>query len=112
MGFECVVVVVVCVCVCVHTCVHACVCVCMYVVMLQVYFQYLKKWATLSSGHVLEEEWRKVKTICTSIRGGEAEASRKFWYVVCACICVCVCGEIVSEGISQQIKGRLLCSLF
>jgi len=45
----------------------------------QIYFQYLTQWVTLSSGHVLEEEWRKVKTICTSIRGGEAEAGRNFW---------------------------------
>jgi len=34
----------------------------------------------MSRGHILEEEWRNIKTICTSIRGGEAEAGRKFWY--------------------------------
>ena len=58
-------------------------CVCMLphcpVMHMQVYFRYLKTWVNFSSGHILEEEWRNVKKICTSIRGGEAEAGRKFW---------------------------------
>lgn len=45
----------------------------------QVYFHFLKTWVNLSSGHILEEQWNTVKKICTSIRGGEAEAGRKFW---------------------------------
>ena len=47
----------------------------------QVYFDYLQSWVQVSSGHVLEDEWRHVKEICTHIRGGEAEAGRRFWSV-------------------------------
>lgn len=64
------------------TCLSMCsyiACWCVHV--MQIYFHYLTTWVRLSRGHILEEEWRKVKTICTNIRGGEAEAGRKFWYV-------------------------------
>ena len=45
----------------------------------QVYFDYLQRWVQVSTGHILEEEWKHVKEICTHIRGGEAEAGRRFW---------------------------------
>ncbi|CAI8049832.1 Mitogen-activated protein kinase kinase kinase 4 [Geodia barretti] len=45
---------------------------------LMIYFNYLQKWVHLSTGHVLEDEWRHVKKICSHIRSGEAEAGRRF----------------------------------
>ena len=47
--------------------------------LLQVYFHCLQNWVQVSSGHVLEEEWKHVKVICNSIRDCEAEAGRRFW---------------------------------
>ena len=45
----------------------------------QVYFDYLERWVQVSTGHILEEEWKHVKEICTHIHGGKAETGRRFW---------------------------------
>ena len=56
----------------------------------QSYFEYLHSWilmlqklpqASMSLKNILEEEWDFTKEICPHVRGGEAQAGKRFWFV-------------------------------
>ena len=37
--------------------------------------------ASMSLKNILEEEWDFTKEICPHVRGGEAQAGKRFWFV-------------------------------
>lgn len=45
----------------------------------QIYFDYLERWVQVSSGHMLEEEWRNIKRTCSHIQRGEETTGKRFW---------------------------------
>ena len=56
----------------------------------QVYFNYLQIWMcglqnlpemSKRLKNALEEEWKFIKVVCPHVRGGEANASNRFWSV-------------------------------
>ena len=58
--------------------------------LLQSYFEYLHSWilmlqrlpqASVSLKNILDDEWDFSKEICPHVRGGEAQAGKRFWWV-------------------------------
>ncbi|PIK56652.1 putative mitogen-activated protein kinase kinase kinase 4, partial [Apostichopus japonicus] len=81
--------------------------------MLQHYFEYLHSWmqmlqklpqASVSLKNILEVEWHFAKEACPSIRGGEAQAGKRF----------CIMASSLFESISEFLENDLdiICNQF